>query len=83
MECAQMNLEQLINRRKQQRKGLKLWEVEKAGAFCLEAFKKLEDLGIAHCDIKPENILVLNEEKMIMKICDVGSCKVVSKEKVQ
>lgn len=59
-----MNLEQLITRRKQQKKGLKLWEIEKATAFCLEAFKKLEDLGIAHCDIKPENILVLNCEKM-------------------
>jgi serine/threonine protein kinase len=37
-------------------------------------------MNIAHCDIKPENILVVNTECLKIKICDVGSCKIIDKE---
>ena len=43
----------------------------------------LEKNKIAHCDIKPENILVLNANTLQMKICDVGSCKVISSENIE
>ena len=47
----------------------------------LKGFSQLENINIAHCDIKPENILVTkyNPSKgLSVKICDVGSCKIVN-----
>ena len=49
----------------------------------LGAFTKLEEMRIAHCDIKPENVLLLDHSTMEMKLCDVGSCKVISKENAE
>lgn len=40
--------------------------------------KFLQDLKIAHCDIKPENILIANLETLDPKICDIGCGKVIS-----
>ena len=37
-------------------------------------------MQIAHCDIKPENILIIDWNSLKLKLCDVGSCKIVSKE---
>ena len=45
----------------------------------INAFDRLEKNNIAHCDIKPENILVLNSKSLQMKLCDVGSCRVINK----
>lgn len=42
----------------------------------LKGFADLEKNNVAHCDIKPENILVLQTEPLRFKICDVGSSKV-------
>lgn len=36
----------------------------------------LEKLGIAHCDIKPQNILIMNMTTLEIKLCDIGSCRV-------
>ena len=42
----------------------------------LKGFAELEKNNVAHCDIKPENILVLEPELLLLKICDVGSSKI-------
>lgn len=46
----------------------------------IDAFSDLENKKIAHCDIKPENILVMNAYTLEMKICDVGSCKLIDSQ---
>lgn len=49
----------------------------------LGAFASLEERDIAHCDIKPENILIMDSSACLLKLCDVGSCKIVSIEERQ
>lgn len=49
----------------------------------LTALASLEEIQIAHCDIKPENILIMNSSTLAVKLCDVGSCKIVSKESLE
>lgn len=39
----------------------------------MEGFKFLQEQGIAHQDIKPENILLMNVENLEIKVCDTGS----------
>ena len=41
----------------------------------------LEDAGINHNDLKPDNILV-NESKLLLKLCDFGSAFHVAKGKI-
>lgn len=43
----------------------------------LQALAQLEDNNVAHCDIKPENILIMDSTVLTIKLCDVGSSKVV------
>lgn len=37
----------------------------------------LERSGIAHCDIKPQNILIMcmETDNLQIKLCDIGSCR--------
>jgi serine/threonine protein kinase len=42
--------------------------------------KFLQINKIAHCDIKPENILITNIETLEIKICDIGSGKQIKNE---
>lgn len=83
MECAEMNLQHLIAYRLAEGQRFSREEILKITSFLLEAFVDLEKNKIAHCDIKPENILILNHESLRMKLCDVGSCKVVSSEEIE
>lgn len=50
--------------------------------FAFQLFKGLSYLhntvGIAHCDIKPSNLL-FNEEDCVLKICDFGTSRVLTK----
>lgn len=80
MECAEINLEQFLVQRKDYRYRLKTNQFLQIMEQILNALASLEELHIAHCDIKPENILIVDEASLTIKLCDVGSCKVVSKE---
>lgn len=80
MECAEINLEQFLTQRRQARERLKTGEFLQLAQQILSALTSLEELHIAHCDIKPENILIVEEASLTVKLCDVGSCKVVSLE---
>lgn len=77
MECAEMNLQNLITCRADEAKRFSKQEIIKIIDFLLHSFAHLEKNKIAHCDIKPENILILSKSTLTMKLCDVGSCKIV------
>jgi serine/threonine protein kinase len=49
----------------------------------LASLASLEEINRAHCDVKPENILIMNSKTLAVKLCDVGSSKVVSKESLE
>ena len=52
----------------------------------IKGFSELQKLDVAHCDIKPENVLVLKSEDIEdiqVRICDVGSCKIVDSDSYQ
>ena len=44
-----------------------------------DALIRLSEKDIIHCDIKPENILIMSGKTLRIKLCDVGSSKIVSK----
>ena len=83
MECAEMNLQHLIAYRYSEGLRFTKDEILQVTGFLLQAFVDLEKNRIAHCDIKPENILVVNANALTMRLCDVGSCKVVSSEEIE
>ncbi|KAL3826520.1 hypothetical protein ACHAXA_004357 [Cyclostephanos tholiformis] len=45
---------------------------------CLIALKFVHELGLMHCDIKPENILLCSYSRALIKIIDFGSSSFVS-----
>jgi hypothetical protein len=45
---------------------------------CLIALKFVHKLGLMHCDIKPENILLCSYSRALIKIIDFGSSSFVS-----
>ena len=51
-------------------------EIERVVLQLLRGFAELEKENVAHCDIKPENILVIDQQALELKICDVGSSKI-------
>lgn len=57
----------------QKKKKLKLNHLQKLIIDLLVALKFLKSRGIIHCDIKPENILFLNEHSKNVKLIDFGS----------
>ena len=45
---------------------------------CLVALKFVHDLGLMHCDIKPENILLSSYSRALVKVIDFGSSSFVT-----
>ena len=83
MECARMNLSDLI--KYQTRKGISFShkQIEDILEMLLKSFCELEKVNVAHCDIKPENILVMKTDKIELKLCDAGSCKILNLEEIE
>lgn len=80
MECAEENLEQFLMQHRDPRRRLTTPAMLRITEQILTALTSLEEMHIAHCDIKPENILIMSSHKLTVKLCDVGSCKVVEKD---
>lgn len=78
MECAEINLEQFLTEHLHYTYRLSLSLLVSIMEQILTALTSLEEINIAHCDIKPENILIMSRTTMTVKLCDVGSCKMVS-----
>jgi len=41
----------------------------------LSTFARLQEIGVSHCDIKPENILLKSQNGLEFKIADIGSAR--------
>ncbi len=65
------NLYELI--KKTNYRGLSLFLTYKFGIQLLEALQFLKTLGIMHCDIKPENIMLCHPRRAKIKLIDFGS----------
>lgn len=63
---------------KPERPGLSLRMVRKMAHQLLCALLALKNLKIVHCDVKPENIALINPNKPRLKLLDFGSCCFVS-----
>ncbi len=83
MECAEQNLEQFLSQRWNYKQRLKVNDIITIVEQILASLASLEDINRAHCDIKPENILIMNSKSLAIKLCDVGSSKIVSKESLE
>ncbi|KAH3769421.1 hypothetical protein DPMN_170689, partial [Dreissena polymorpha] len=61
--------------------GLHIKAVRSYSQQLLYALKLLQKCSLLHADIKPDNILV-NESKMVLKLCDFGSASHVSENDI-
>eukprot|EP00162_Nutomonas_longa_P013902 comp21755_c0_seq1/m.48620 comp21755_c0_seq1/g.48620 ORF comp21755_c0_seq1/g.48620 comp21755_c0_seq1/m.48620 type:complete len:815 (+) comp21755_c0_seq1:133-2577(+) len=60
--------------------GLSLNLVRMFGKQIIESLIILHSIGIIHCDIKPENILLTNPKQAHIKLIDFGSAAITSSE---
>ncbi|KDO30065.1 CMGC/DYRK/DYRK1 protein kinase [Saprolegnia parasitica CBS 223.65] len=77
-ELLSYNLFQLLQSTKYAGIGLKL--LRKFMKQVLESLRYLADSSIIHCDLKPENIVLVNQSKSQVKLIDFGSSCRVGKE---
>ena len=47
----------------------------------LEAFENLHSFGVMHGDIKPSNILIVENKGITIKICDLDSAAIISQQR--
>uniref|UniRef100_A0A0G4FMV7 Protein kinase domain-containing protein n=1 Tax=Chromera velia CCMP2878 TaxID=1169474 RepID=A0A0G4FMV7_9ALVE len=70
-EVLNMNLFELIKANNHQ--GIPLRAIRTIASQLLQALQVLEEAGIIHCDLKPENVCLSNEERKRVKLIDFGS----------
>jgi dual specificity protein kinase YAK1 len=63
--------------------GLPLAMVQCILAQLLDQVAVICELGLCHCDIKPENVVFVNDRSTDLELIDFGSCCIVGDEKVQ
>lgn len=84
MEKCFCSLTQIINSRKKNPYTylyFSLDEILKIFKQLIDAFAFLQDeLSLSHCDIKPENLLIMNENDLEFKVCDVGAGDILKKD---
>lgn len=70
-ELLSLNLYQFLH--KNEFKGLSLALVRRVSVQLFMALKTFHSVGIIHCDLKPDNILLKYENKSSIKVIDFGS----------
>ncbi|WVZ55347.1 hypothetical protein U9M48_006019 [Paspalum notatum var. saurae] len=80
LEPLHMNLREVV-RKYGPSIGLKLSAVRIYSKQLLVALAHLKELGVLHCDIKPDNVMV-NEAKNVLKLCDFGSAMLAGDNEV-
>ena len=78
LELLGLNLYQILQRTNYE--GFSLQIIKRFAKQLLEGLLQLDQIGVCHCDIKPENIFLLNEQMFTIKIGDFGCSFENSKE---
>lgn len=76
LEFCDMSLEDVLKEIDFKKEYLPMKVIKNYTRQIFNGLKNMHDLGIAHRDLKPENILLKNQ---VVKICDVGSSKVLDR----
>ncbi|EDV25501.1 uncharacterized protein TRIADDRAFT_24000, partial [Trichoplax adhaerens] len=79
-ESLSMNLREVL-KKYGKNVGLNIKAVRSYAQQLLLSLKLLKRCSILHADIKPDNILV-NEQKLVLKLCDFGSASIVSENDI-
>lgn len=81
MEKGFCSLTQLIDSRKKNMYTYQYFAIDEVMKMCkhlIDSFAFLQkELNLSHCDIKPENLLLMSENELIFKICDVGAGEIL------
>jgi serine/threonine protein kinase len=72
MEKGKTNLDFFLQKRNKLSQDFQTQEVVYFMHAMLAAHCHLQELNIAHRDVKPENILLFDQDQLLFKICDVG-----------
>lgn len=76
LEFCDESLEHVLKRLDHERTYLDMATLKKYIRQIFNGLKNMHELGISHRDLKPENILLKDQ---IVRICDLGSSKVLDK----
>ncbi|KAI7882282.1 kinase-like protein [Lichtheimia hyalospora FSU 10163] len=72
-ECLSINLYDLL--KDNQFRGLRMGLIRRFAAQVLDSLVLLHEHGLIHCDLKPENVLLLDPTRSAVKVIDFGgSC---------
>ncbi len=71
MELGKLSLRKLLLTRGR----LRLDEFLKISLRLCEAIRELHHSGLVHLDLKPENVLIMDNKTFLIKLCDLGSAR--------